>query len=78
MEIAVKTTNEAPVRPSERLGEPIPQGLDDLVLDCLAKDPAERPASAREMISRLDAVRDSGAWTEDDARRWWEENAERL
>jgi hypothetical protein len=35
---------------------PIPPALDDLILACLAKDPAQRPASAGELARRLDAL----------------------
>jgi serine/threonine-protein kinase len=48
-----------------------PQALDDLVLSCLAKDPAERPQSARELSLRLAEVEGANAWTQDRAREWW-------
>jgi eukaryotic-like serine/threonine-protein kinase len=60
-----------PVAPSARTGRPIPAALDDLVLACLAKDPADRPQSARELSRRLAALEDAGAWTHDRAREWW-------
>jgi hypothetical protein len=37
----------------------------------LAKDPAGRPQSARELSRRLAEVAGSHAWTEDRARDWW-------
>jgi len=37
----------APTPPSARTDLPIPAALDQLVLSCLAKDPAERPQSSR-------------------------------
>jgi len=45
--------------------------LDQLVLSCLAKDPAERPQSARELSRRLAEVDGASAWTQDRAREWW-------
>ena len=42
-----------PTPPSARTELPIPAALDDLVLSCLAKNPAERPQSARELSRRL-------------------------
>lgn len=42
--------------------------LDALLLECLAKDPGERPASARELRRRLPL---RGAWTEEEAARAW-------
>jgi hypothetical protein len=50
---------------------PIPRALDELVLSCLAKDPANRPQSARELSNRLAEVEGASAWTQDRAREWW-------
>jgi eukaryotic-like serine/threonine-protein kinase len=60
-----------PPPPSSRTELPIPKALDDLVLSCLAKDPAERPQSARELSQRLGEVDGANAWTQDQARDWW-------
>jgi hypothetical protein len=60
-----------PKPPSSRIGRPIPAALDDLVLCCLAKDPAARPQSARELSGRLAALECAGGWTEGRAREWW-------
>src|SRR6185437_9140696 len=53
-----------PTPPSCRTELPIPPALDALVLSCLAKDPAERPQSARELSRRLAEVGDASAWTQ--------------
>jgi serine/threonine protein kinase len=60
-----------PLPPSARTELPIPQALDQVVLSCLAKDPAERPQSAGELSRRLAAVEGASAWTEDRTRDWW-------
>ena len=60
-----------PTPPSARTDLPIPRALDDLVLSCLAKDPAHRPQSARELSLRLAEVEGASAWTQDRAREWW-------
>ena len=57
--------------PSSRSDLPIPPALDQLVLACLAKDPAARPQSARELSGRLAGIEGLGVWTEDHAREWW-------
>jgi plasmid stabilization system protein ParE len=60
-----------PTRPSARTEMPIPPALDQLVLSCLAKDPAKRPQTARELSLRLAEVDGASAWTQDRARDWW-------
>jgi eukaryotic-like serine/threonine-protein kinase len=63
-----------PTAPSARTDQQIPAALDDLVLSCLAKDPADRPQSARELSLRLASVDGASAWTQDRARQWWVAN----
>jgi eukaryotic-like serine/threonine-protein kinase len=60
-----------PVPPSTRTELPIPGALDHLVLTCLAKDPGQRPQSARELSRRLAEIHDVSTWTEERAREWW-------
>jgi serine/threonine-protein kinase len=60
-----------PVPPSQRSEMPIPAALDQLVVACLAKKPADRPQSARELLRRLDAMDFGRSWTEAQAREWW-------
>jgi len=63
-----------PVPPSQRSPQPIPPGLDALLLRCLAKDPDARPSSAHELSRLLDGI-DAPAWTREDGDRWWRERA---
>lgn len=64
----VQTT---PTPPSARTELPIPAALDEIVLACLAKDPAERPQTARELARCLGEVELKAEWTEERAREWW-------
>jgi serine/threonine-protein kinase len=57
--------------PSSRSELPIPPSLDRLVLSCLAKDPAERPQTARELSGRLSELEWASPWTEERSRAWW-------
>ena len=64
----------APTPPSLRAELPIPAALDRLVLSCLAKDPSQRPQSAKELSSRLAEIDVLSPWTEERARDWWTTN----
>jgi len=63
-----------PSPPSQRSEVPIPTALDELVLACLAKDPADRPQSAQELLHRLNEIRGVPPWNEDRAREWWQQH----
>ena len=52
--------------------EVIPPQMDELILECLAKDPSRRPASAEALWERLDRVRVTAEWNQRRARTWWE------
>jgi serine/threonine-protein kinase len=72
MGLVMKHVQTLPAPPSARTELPIPKALDDLVLSCLAKDPASRPQTARELSRRLAEVEGASAWTQDRAREWWD------
>jgi eukaryotic-like serine/threonine-protein kinase len=71
MGLLVQHAEAAPTPPSARTDRPIPKALDDLVLSCLAKDPADRPQSAKELSLRLGELESATSWTQDRAREWW-------
>jgi serine/threonine-protein kinase len=60
-----------PDPPSRRLGRPLPHDLEQLILQCLAKAPDDRPSSARMLGARLAALHCDADWSDDDAERWW-------
>jgi serine/threonine-protein kinase len=62
-----------PVPPSERLGRAIPADLETLILECLAKSPAERPADAKTLKRALARVGARGEWSEERAHDWWQD-----
>ena len=72
VEVCSHHLHSRPVPPSERLGRPVPAGLERLILACLEKDPAHRPGSAAELRDALGNLDDVGRWGEREARAWWE------
>lgn len=71
MELLLHHARTTPTPPSSCTELPIPTSFDDLVLACLAKDPAARPQSARELARRLDDLEGAHLWTGERAREWW-------
>ena len=74
MEILMKQVNEAPEKPSAR-GIPIAADLEALIMRCLAKNPADRPASAVQLAETLTRCQPAGTWTTQDAATWWQAHA---
>jgi len=70
--LLVQHVQATPKPPSAVTELPIPAALEEIVLACLAKDPADRPASARDLSRRLDAVEGAHSWTEERRREWWD------
>ncbi len=71
LEVIMAHIQQQPETPSERTGLPIQPDLERLVMDCLAKDPTERPQTAREVLDRLQAVQLETPWDQERAVRWW-------
>ena len=72
MAVVVHHAHTPPTPPSKRVEQPIPAAFDVLVMACLAKNPAERPQSARQLSALLADVKGLSPWTEQRARDWWE------
>ncbi len=60
--------------PSARVAHPIDPALEQIVLRCLAKDPADRPESADALLASL-AQAQRRAWDHERAHAWWVEHA---
>lgn len=69
---------DMPESPSERLGRPVSDDLQSIVMACLEKDPDERPQSVGELAALLRSCRANGMWDEADARAWWGERGEHV
>ena len=73
-DICMQQVHAAPEAPSLRLGRPVSRELEDVLLRCLAKDPAARPASAEELADELSDCPAAGTWTRADAEAWWRQH----
>jgi eukaryotic-like serine/threonine-protein kinase len=58
LQMVLKHLQQEPEPPSKRTTNPIPEALERIVLDCLAKNPDDRPPSAMELARRLSEVSD--------------------
>jgi len=73
VEICGHQLHSPPTALSARAPLPVPEDLDRLVIACLAKDPRERPQSARELARALSRCGSAGSWSESQADAWWAE-----
>ena len=62
---------------SRRLGRAVPEDLEALILRCLAKDPDQRPESARTLAKALAACAGVQPWDEAVAQSYWHARAQR-
>ncbi len=74
LQIMVQHAQSTPVPPSERCELPIPPALEEIVMACLEKDPANRPQSADALADALAGALPGGSWTPERARQWWEQH----
>lgn len=72
MQVSLKHLHAPPIPPSHRTQNPISPALEAMILACLSKAPADRPASAEALLDQLSTLTDVPLWTALDARRWWE------
>jgi serine/threonine protein kinase len=71
VEVCSKHLLAEPAPLSSHAGSDAPPELERLVLDCLAKSPAARPASAEKLRDLLEALPLATTWNARDAQDWW-------
>jgi len=72
MQVLAQHINTQPEPPSLYSLFHISAELDAIVLACLAKQPQERPATARELADRLSECALDDTWSREHARLWWD------
>ena len=72
LEVMAHHLSTPPEPPSARLGGPIAPDLERLILQCLAKSPADRPHDSKALQLALSRLSVNGTWTTADAAAWWE------
>ncbi|MBI5533051.1 MAG: serine/threonine protein kinase [Deltaproteobacteria bacterium] len=77
LEVCAAHLHAKPESPSARIGIPVPAELERLILQGLAKDPAERPSGAIAMREALLAC-PVEPWTEKSAEQWWSATGHKL
>jgi serine/threonine-protein kinase len=71
IEMCQRHVDTPPVPVSARTNAAIPDGLEALIMQCLAKERDGRPKSARAMRDTLTELGEATPWDEAEARRWW-------
>ncbi len=71
LKIMIKHAHETPPPPSS-LRPDLAADLESVVLKCLEKASQQRYQSATDLAAALEQCLDSGSWTRDNARHWWQ------
>jgi len=71
MDICRQHVEAQPEPPSQRLKRRIDPDLEAVIMRCLSKSPADRPASAEELAEALWHCASAGTWTGKAAQSWW-------
>jgi serine/threonine-protein kinase len=74
MKTMVAHIRSTPLPPSQMSGLGVSRSLDELVLACLEKDPANRPQEADGLVRRLAECDVGEPWTREIAAAWWRAN----
>jgi eukaryotic-like serine/threonine-protein kinase len=72
LETAAMHLKDQPIPPSQRSEFDIAAPLEEIILQCLAKKPDDRPASADDLDTLLANCTLDKTWDKNTARNWWE------
>lgn len=76
-EVLQKHVSSTPEPPRQRLGVAMESSLEKAIMECLEKEPSNRPQSAQSLITILRSSSAYRTWTESQAAEWWKEFQER-
>ena len=74
LEVCSQHLQSEPRRPSAVLGRSLPADLEDILLGCLAKQPADRPADARALRRALETSSAADQWSAEQAAEFWRDH----
>jgi eukaryotic-like serine/threonine-protein kinase len=72
VQMLMQHVNRPPDTPSRHTELPVPPELDAVIMDLLQKEKDARPASASDLVARLDAIPLERRWDTERARQWWD------
>ncbi len=72
IEVIIGHVDKTPVPPSQLSAYEISADLEGILLACLEKNPADRPAGMEDLAARLKACRFEEPWDRERAKQWWE------
>lgn len=73
VDLVDKIVNAEPRPLHEICPQPVTGALEQLVTDCLEKDPQDRPPTVFAILDRLEALDEVGRWTQEEAAQWWKQ-----
>jgi serine/threonine-protein kinase len=78
MKMMIAHIRNTPQAPSQHSEFAVSRELDEVVLACLEKDPANRPATADELAVRFRACDVGEPWTQAQSAAWWQQHLPEL
>jgi serine/threonine-protein kinase len=71
LQLLGQVMHATPDRLSEVAPSALPEALESLVMDCVARDISKRPQSAAAILEILDSIENVPPWTQEMAKAWW-------
>jgi hypothetical protein len=72
VDLCIQHVTKAPVPPSQAANVHVPRQLEEIVMQCLAKQPGNRPTSATDLADKLRAIGPYEDWDDARATAWWQ------